>query len=99
MMMKEMDVGKRIAVLRSAIHGETWAQQMILQHFDGYITTLSAISRERKDTTINVDEDIKVQLQLKLLQSLDSFDLEGILTKEHTSCTDNPLQKDIGIGG
>lgn len=82
-MRKKIDQAERIAVLRAAIRGEHDAQQALLDYFDDYINAISTVTiySEGGIATTNRDEDIKIQLQAKLLKSLNSFDLEGILQK------------------
>lgn len=74
---------ERMAVLRAAMQGERDAQQAILDYFDDYINAISTITiySEGGSAMTNRDEDIKIQLQSKLLKSLNNFDLDGILKK------------------
>ena len=82
-MPKKIERPLRIATLRAAKRGDAAAQQAILDHFDAYISALSTINLDFEEggTRKLIDEDIKIQIQAKLLASLDSFDLEGIYQK------------------
>lgn len=83
MMREDIPQAERIPTLRAAITGDYGAQQTLLDCFDSYINTMSIITiyAQGGEARMYLDEDFKIQIQCKLLKSLDHFDLDGILSK------------------
>lgn len=67
-----------IAILIAAKEGNQAAQQSLLEYFDAYIIKLS-LGPPGRNGVQELNEDIKVQLQLKLIASLKAFDLDGLM--------------------
>ena len=80
-MNKSIPPNERISTLHAAMAGDYLAQQAILNHFENYINRLSVVTiySETGASHTYLDEDIRVQIQAKILESLMTFDLEGIL--------------------
>lgn len=54
-----------------AAHGDPKAQEQILNYYDEYINSLSTIEEETEsgEKIRYVDEDIKAQIQMKLIEA------------------------------
>lgn len=55
----------------AALHGEPQAQEEILNYYDEYINTLAMAENETEsgEKVRFVDEDVKAQIQLRLLEA------------------------------
>lgn len=72
---------ERIPTLRAAKSGDSTAQQAILDHFESYVNKVSTviIYLANGGSHTYLDEDIRIQVQKAILDSLCTFDLDGIL--------------------
>lgn len=64
-------------VIQAATHGESFAQSFILDFYDDYIcsiATVMSISDDGLKRFHIVDQDIKIQIQSKLLESIKRFE-------------------------
>ncbi len=73
-----------IFILRAAIQGDDEAQKSLLNLFDSYINSIATVTiySEGGVSKTYLDEDIKIQIQAKLLKSLETFDLDGIFARQ-----------------
>ena len=62
-------------IILAAPKGEPDAMKVVIQHFRGYITTLSMrkLYDERGNAYYGVDEDIRERLQAKLMRAVLTF--------------------------
>lgn len=62
-------------IILAATKGEPDAMKVVIQHFRGYITTLSMrkLYDERGNAYYGVDEDIRERLQAKLMRAVLTF--------------------------
>ena len=62
-------------VILAATKGDPDAMKMVLQHFSGYIASLSMrkLYDERGNVYYGVDEDIRKRLQAKLMRAILTF--------------------------
>jgi len=58
------------ALIKRAVHGEESALEAVLLHFDAYINAVSTEERALPsgDVIEEVDEDIKIQIQMHLME-------------------------------
>ena len=65
-------------VIVAASKGDPDAMKIVLQHFSGYIASLSMrkLYDERGNVYYGVDEDIRERLQTKLMRAVLSFQAE-----------------------
>ena len=65
-------------VIVAASKGDPDAMKIVLQHFSGYIASLSMrkLYDERGNVYYDVDEDIRERLQTKLMRAVLSFQAE-----------------------
>ena len=65
-------------VIVAASKGDPDAMKIVLQHFSGYIASLSMrkLYDERGNVYYGVDEDIRERLQTKLMRAVLSFQTE-----------------------
>ena len=68
-----------IETIRAAVAGETWALEKVLASYDDEINRLATIRKRQPDGSIKavVDEDMRQQLILKLLEAIPQFPIEG----------------------
>ncbi len=64
--------------IRAAVAGEQWATEKVITHYADYINELATVEVRQPDGSIKkvLDEDIKQQITLKLLEELPNFPLE-----------------------
>lgn len=100
-MYKPIPLDERIPTLRAAINGDNLAEQAILDHFEGYVNKLSLVTlySDSAQSHTYLDEDIRIQLQARILESLKSFDLEGILQGRMPRKKKALTAKDMGPRG
>lgn len=55
----------------AAVHGNRQAQEQILNYYDEYINALASVEDEKEngEKIRYVDEDIKAQIQIRLLEA------------------------------
>lgn len=59
------------ALICAAVNGDPAAQNEILAYYEEYINTLSTVEELMEDGQVRryIDEDIKAQIQMKLLEA------------------------------
>ncbi|MDO5401522.1 MAG: helix-turn-helix domain-containing protein [Eubacteriales bacterium] len=64
--------------IRAAVAGERWATEKVIAHYADYINELATVEVRQPDGSIKkvLDEDMKQQITLKLLEELPNFPLE-----------------------
>ena len=64
--------------IRAAVAGEKAALEKVLEHFSGYIEQEATVAKRQPDGSVKrvVDEDLRQQLILKLLEEIPKFPLE-----------------------
>ena len=61
-------------------HGEKWATERILKHYDSYMDELATVKEKQPDGSVRtyVDEDLKQEIELKLLEEIPNFPLKEV---------------------
>ena len=64
--------------IEAAVAGEKWALEKVLAYYADYIEELATVEIEQPDGNVKkvVDEDMKQQSGLKLLEEIPNFPLE-----------------------
>jgi len=64
--------------IKGAVAGEKWAMERILKHYDSYMAELATVKETQPDGSVRayVDEDLKQEIALKLLEEIPNFPLE-----------------------
>lgn len=64
--------------IKGAVAGEKWATERILKHYDSYMDELATVKEKQPDGSVRiyVDEDLKQEIALKLLEEIPNFPLE-----------------------
>lgn len=73
--------------------GEKWAMERVLRHYDDYMTELSTLKERQPDGSVKtyVDEDLKQEIALKLLEEIPKFPMEEaerIAREDDKECSD-----------
>ena len=65
-------------IIKAAIAGEKWATEKIMAYYDDYMTELATVKERQPDGSVRcyVDEDLKQEIALKLLEEIPNFPLE-----------------------
>ena len=65
-------------IIKAAVAGEKWATEKVIAHYDSYIEELATVKEKRPDGSVRtfVDEDLKQEIALKLLEKIPDFPLE-----------------------
>ena len=65
-------------IIKAAVAGEKWATERVLRHYDDYMTELATVKERQPDGSVKsyVDEDLKQEIALKLLEEIPNFTLE-----------------------
>lgn len=65
--------------IRAAVAGAAWALEKVLACYDDEINRLATVKERQPDGSIKavVDEDMRQQLILKLLEAIPQFPIEG----------------------
>ena len=65
-------------IIKAAVAGEKWATEKVIAHYDSYIEELSTVKERQPDGSVKtyVDEDLKQEIALKLLEEIPKFPLE-----------------------
>ena len=65
-------------IIKAAVAGEKWATERVIAHYDSYIEELATVKEKRPDGSVRtfVDEDLKQEIALKLLEKIPDFPLE-----------------------
>ena len=76
--MKEQECTLNLHTIEAAVAGETWALEKVLEYYGDYIEELATVEIEQPDGNVKkiVDEDLKQQIGLKLLEEIPNFPLE-----------------------
>jgi len=64
--------------IKAAVAGEKWATEKIMAYYDDYMTELATVEEKQSDGSVKsyVDEDLKQEIALKLLEEIPNFPLE-----------------------
>ena len=65
-------------IIKAAVAGEKWATEKIMAYYDDYMTELATVEEKQSDGSVKsyVDEDLKQEIALKLLEEIPNFPLE-----------------------
>lgn len=65
-------------IIKAAVAGEKWATEKIMAYYDDYMTELAAVKERQSDGSVRtyVDEDLKHEIALKLLEEIPNFPME-----------------------
>lgn len=65
-------------IIKAAVAGEKWATERVLRYYDDYMTELATVKEKQPDGSVKsyVDEDLKQEIALKLLEEIPNFPLE-----------------------
>ena len=76
--MKEQECTLDLHTIEAAVAGETWALEKVLDYYGDYIEEMATVEIEQPDGSVKkvVDEDMKQQIGLKLLEEIPNFPLE-----------------------
>lgn len=77
--------------IKGAIAGEKWAMEKVIAYYDDYMNELATVKEKRPDGSVKtyVDEDLKQEIALKLLEEIPNFPLEEaekVAKEEENSC-------------
>lgn len=64
--------------IKGAVAREKWATERILKHYDSYMDELATVKERQPDGSVKryVDEDLKQEIALKLLEEIPNFPLK-----------------------
>lgn len=67
-------------IIKAAVAGEKWATEKVIAHYDSYIEELSTVKERQPDGSVKtyVDEDLKQEIALKLLEEIPKFPMEAV---------------------
>ena len=75
-------------IIKAAVAGEKWATEKIMVYYDDYMTELATVKERQPDGSEKtyVDEDLKQEIALKLLEEIPNFPMEEAerIAKEET---------------
>ena len=76
--MQEQECTLAVKTIEAAVAGEKWALEKVLAYYADYIEELATVEIEQPDGNVKkiVDEDLKQQIGLKLLEEIPNFPLE-----------------------
>lgn len=65
-------------IIKAAVVGEKWATERVLRYYDDYMTELATVKERQSDGSMRtyVDEDLKQEIALKLLEEIPKFPME-----------------------
>ena len=65
-------------IIKAAVAGEKWATEKIMVYYDDYMTELATVKEKQPDGSVKsyVDEDLKQEIALNLLEKIPDFPLE-----------------------
>ena len=93
MAIKTRDTQKLISILRAAQDGDVDAQADLLAYFDARINKLCQVFQYTPTGfRYYVDEDMKAELQIKLIRSLEGFDLDDALLRAEEELKTKKMQ-------
>ena len=66
-------------IIKAAVVGEKWATERVLGYYDDYMTELATVKEKQPDGSVKsyVDEDLKQEIALKLLEEIPNFPMEA----------------------
>ena len=75
---KEQECTLNLHTIEAAVAGETWALGKVLEYYADYMEELATVEVEQPDGSVKkvVDEDLKQQIGMKLLEEIPKFPLE-----------------------
>ena len=75
---QEQECTLDVKTIAPAVAGEKWALEKVLAYYADYIEVLATVEIEQPDGSVKkiVDEDLKQQIGLKLLEEIPNFPLE-----------------------
>lgn len=64
--------------IKGAVAGEKWAIEKVIAYYDDYMTELATVKEKQPDGSVRtyVDEDLKQEIALKLLEEIPNFPLK-----------------------
>ena len=76
--MQEQKCTLDVKTIEAAVAGEQWALGKVLEYYEDYIEELATVEIRQPDGSVKkiVDEDLKQQIGLKLLEEIPNFPLE-----------------------
>ena len=76
--MQEQECMLDVKTIEAAVAGEKWALEKVLAYYADYIEELATVEVEQPDGSVKkvVDEDLKQQIGMKLLEEIPKFPLE-----------------------
>lgn len=76
--MQEQECTLDLNTIEAAVAGEKWALEKVLAYYANYIEELATVEVEQPDGSVKkvVDEDLKQQIGMKLLEEIPKFPLE-----------------------
>ena len=77
--------------IKGAVAGEKWAMEKVIAYYDDYMNELATVKEKQPDGSVRtyVDEDLKQEIALKLLEEIPNFPLkeaERVAKGEENSC-------------
>ena len=76
--MQKQECTLDLNTIEAAVAGEKWALEQVLAYYADYIEELATVEVEQPDGSVKkvVDEDLKQQIGMKLLEEIPKFPLE-----------------------
>ncbi|WP_416810557.1 helix-turn-helix domain-containing protein [Coprococcus comes] len=76
--MQEQECTLDVKTIEAAVAGEKWALEKVLEYYGDYIEEMASLDEEQPDGSVKkyVDEDLKQEIILKLLEEIPNFPLE-----------------------
>lgn len=76
--MQEQECTLDVKTIEAAVAGEKWALEKVLEYYGDYIEEMASLDEEQPDGSVKkyVDEDLKQEIILKLLEEIPKFPLE-----------------------
>jgi len=64
--------------IKGAVAGKKWAMEKVIAYYDDYMNELATVKEKQPDGSVRtyVDEDLKQEIALKLLEEIPNFPLE-----------------------
>ena len=76
--MEEQQNSLTYEIIKAAVAGEKWATEKIMAYYDDDMTELATVEEKQSDGSVksSVDEGLKQEIALKLLEEIPNFPLE-----------------------
>ena len=76
--MKEQECSLELHTIEAGVAGERWGLDEVLEYYGDYIEKMATLNEEQPDGSVKkyVDEDLKQEIILKLLEEIPKFPLE-----------------------